>query len=234
MTLAESSFNAWIKLYRQTKDSPYSQTSYYAKGALAAFLISDALEQRSNGEWSLEHVLQSWFRTVRSKITDRTWSGLPDGGFAELVFELTGLSIADVIKHWVSKPNVDRCEWIAAFSTALEHRGKKLTLDANQNQAYALSGLKLRHSGADHELDYVPSASPAFKAGLFAGDVPIALDGMRITFERFDRMVEACAGRIVEIVFFRGDRLTVRQLDLASPRSDAFLMLLPQRVIDLS
>ena len=51
MTLAESSFNAWIKLYRQTKDSPYSQTSYYAKGALAAFLISDALEQRSNGEF---------------------------------------------------------------------------------------------------------------------------------------------------------------------------------------
>ena len=79
MTLAESSFNAWIKLYRQTKDSPYSQTSYYAKGALAAFLISDALEQRSNGEWTLEHVLQSWFCTVRSKITDRTWSGLPDG-----------------------------------------------------------------------------------------------------------------------------------------------------------
>ena len=79
MTLAESSFNAWIKLYRQTKDSPYSQTSYYAKGALAAFLINDALEQRSNGEWTLEHVLQSWFLTVRSKITDRTWSGLPDG-----------------------------------------------------------------------------------------------------------------------------------------------------------
>lgn len=47
-------------------------------------------------------------------------------------------------------------------------------------------------------------------------------------------MVEACAGRIVEIVFFRGDRLIVRQLDLASPRSNAFLMLLPQRVIDLS
>ena len=234
MTLAESSFNAWIKLYRQTKDSPYSQTSYYAKGALAAFLISDTLEQRSNGEWSLEHVLQSWFRGVRSKITENNWSGLPDGGFAELVFELTGISIADVIEHWVSKPNVDRSEWIAAFSTALEHRGKKLTLDANQNQAYALSGLKLRHSGADHELDYVPSASPAFEAGLFAGDVPIALDGMRITFERFDRMVEACAGRIVEIVFFRGDRLIVRQLDLASPRSNAFLMLLPQRVIDLS
>ena len=126
MTLAESSFNAWIKLYRQTKDSPYSQTSYYAKGALAAFLISDTLEQRSNGEWSLEHVLQSWFRGVRSKITENTWSGLPDGGFAELVFELTGISIADVIEHWVSKPNVDRSEWIAAFSTALEHRGKKL------------------------------------------------------------------------------------------------------------
>jgi len=49
-------------------------------------------------------------KAVRSKITDRTWSGLPDGGFAELVFELTGLSIADVIEHWVSKPNVDRCE----------------------------------------------------------------------------------------------------------------------------
>ena len=80
----------------------------------------------------------------------------------------------------------------------------------------------------------MPSASPAFEAGLFAGDVPIALDGMRITFERFDRMVEACAGRVVEIVFFRGDRLIVRQLDLASPRSNAFLMLLPQRVIDLS
>ena len=35
-SLAESSFDAWIKYYRQDENSPNAQTSYYLKGSLVA------------------------------------------------------------------------------------------------------------------------------------------------------------------------------------------------------
>ena len=228
MTLADSSFNAWVKLYRQTEDSPYSQTSYYAKGALAAFLIDDALQVRSDGVWSLARLLQVWFATARQDIQAGRWTGLPDGGFAELALELTGISLQDVIDQWVRNPEFCRADWMQALNAALLRRNRRLVPDEEAGRAFALAGLKLR--GRSLALDYVPSSSPAFAAGLFAGDEIAAVDGERASPDRFERMIEAARGRSVEVAFFRSDRLFTTLLDLSQPISEDFAALLPMRV----
>ena len=45
-SVAESSFDAWIKFYRQDENSPNAVVSYYAKGALVALALDLTLRER--------------------------------------------------------------------------------------------------------------------------------------------------------------------------------------------
>jgi predicted metalloprotease with PDZ domain len=48
-TVEESSFDSWIKYYRQDENSINSQVSYYDKGALLGLLLDLEIRKRSNG-----------------------------------------------------------------------------------------------------------------------------------------------------------------------------------------
>ena len=61
-TLAESSFTAWNKYYKQDENSPNAIVSYYQKGALAALCLDLLIRQKSRGEHSLDSVMQQHYR----------------------------------------------------------------------------------------------------------------------------------------------------------------------------
>ena len=47
-SLADSSFDAWIKYYRQDENSPNAIVSYYVKGSLVALLLDLVLRTESD------------------------------------------------------------------------------------------------------------------------------------------------------------------------------------------
>ena len=53
-SVADSSFDAWTKYYRQDENSPNSIVSYYAKGALVALALDLEIRARTQGERSLD------------------------------------------------------------------------------------------------------------------------------------------------------------------------------------
>src|SRR6185369_5314505 len=57
-TVEESSFDSWIKYYRQDENSINSQVSYYDKGALLGLLLDLEIRKRSNGAKSLDVVMR--------------------------------------------------------------------------------------------------------------------------------------------------------------------------------
>jgi predicted metalloprotease with PDZ domain len=57
-TVEESSFDSWIKYYRQDENSINSQVSYYDKGALLGLLLDLEIRKRSNGAKSLDDVMR--------------------------------------------------------------------------------------------------------------------------------------------------------------------------------
>ena len=52
-TLFESSYDTWIKYYRQDENSKNSTVSYYTKGALVALMLNIEIITSSNCEKSL-------------------------------------------------------------------------------------------------------------------------------------------------------------------------------------
>lgn len=56
--LAASSFDAWTKLYQADANSPNNMVSYYSKGAVFALYLDLFIRKHSNGEASLDNVMQ--------------------------------------------------------------------------------------------------------------------------------------------------------------------------------
>ncbi|MCI0355691.1 MAG: hypothetical protein L0099_11725, partial [Acidobacteria bacterium] len=62
-TLAEASFDTWIKFYRPDENSPNSQISYYNKGALVALCLDLKLRLLTDSQRSLDDVMRAlWQR----------------------------------------------------------------------------------------------------------------------------------------------------------------------------
>ena len=69
-SVAESSFDAWTKFYKQDANAPNAIISYYTKGALIAATLDLKLRAESDGEVSLDDVMRDcwerWGRVSRA------------------------------------------------------------------------------------------------------------------------------------------------------------------------
>lgn len=230
MTLAESGFNAWTKLYRPSQDSFYSQVSYYTKGALAALIIDHELCTRSEGTVSLENFLVAWFAQTRTDIASNRWKGLPDEGIGAVILELTGIDLRNLIDRLVHGKN-DRSWWSASVEAALQARGFAVVPAPDVPASLRLAGLRWTARNDSVVAGTVLSGSPAFSAGLFAGDEIIAVDGERSTRENIERQIELAARRCITVHYFRDSRLLSGPLDLTVPLNPACEALLPARIV---
>src|SRR5436853_3957205 len=60
-TLAQASFDAWIKHYRPDESTPNTAVSYYLKGSVVGFLLDLELRRRSRGAQSLDGLVRALF-----------------------------------------------------------------------------------------------------------------------------------------------------------------------------
>lgn len=91
-TLAQSSFSAWHKYYKQDENSPNAITSYYKQGALFAMCLD--LVIRDNSEYNLDFVMKNLFARYAA-----TAQGTHEGEWQMLASELTGLTLQDFFQH---------------------------------------------------------------------------------------------------------------------------------------
>jgi predicted metalloprotease with PDZ domain len=102
------------------------------------------------------------------------------------------------------------------LDTLLAPFGVSLAPDLDKNGRPAL-GARVR-GGADCTLLSVHDGSAAQKAGLSAGDVLIAIDGLRVTGANLDTLLSRyLPGAKVEVHAFRRDELRTTQVKLDGP-----------------
>lgn len=62
-SVAEASFDAWIKYYRQNENSNNSQVNYYVRGALLTMLLDILIIHNSEGKYCLDDVMCEAYNT---------------------------------------------------------------------------------------------------------------------------------------------------------------------------
>ncbi len=91
-SVAQSSFDAWVKYYRQDENTANATVSYYTKGALVALCFD--LTLRLEGHTTLDEVMRAlWLRCKAGPMAE--------ADFAAVLKELGGRSYARELAAWV-------------------------------------------------------------------------------------------------------------------------------------
>jgi predicted metalloprotease with PDZ domain len=223
-SLADSSYDAWTKFYRQDEDAPNAIVSYYAKGALAALALDLTLRKETDGRTTLDHVWQAlWERHGKPLV------GVPEDGIEKLAEELSGLELGSFFDAAIrGTGDLPLVELLAHFGVELAFRpadgpddkgGKASSTPVAKLRGRGELGARVVSGGGGAKLANVYSGGAAHKAGLSAGDVVIAADGIKVSgSDLVKRLGKRPPGSRVALHAFRRDELMRFTLTLQAPR----------------
>lgn len=163
-SVAQSSFDAWVKYYRGDENTPNATISYYTKGSLVALALDLTLRARGTG--SLDDVMRGlWARSDGGPISQ--------DDIAAVLHEVGGRSMAAELQAWVHgtgelplKELLQRAgvNWSQQAPTMAQRLGLRVSESA-------LTGIKVSH---------VLRGGAAEAAGLSAGDELLGIDDWRL------------------------------------------------------
>ncbi|MBS0444547.1 MAG: M61 family metallopeptidase [Proteobacteria bacterium] len=200
-SLAQASFDAWVKFYRSDENTPNATISYYAKGALVALALD--LTLRREGRGTLDDVMR------------RLWAASGHGGpigeydIRAALREVGGRAYDTELDAWVhgtdDPPLADLfdafgVQWQAAPATLAQRLGVRVAESA-------LTGIKVSH---------VLRGGAAERAGIAPGDEVLAVQGWRV--RRLDEALHVLEpGQPVPLLVARDQRVLGLELVLPDP-----------------
>jgi predicted metalloprotease with PDZ domain len=212
-TVEDSSFDTWIKFYRQDENSINSQVSYYDKGAILGLLLDLEIRQRSKNGKSLDDVLRYLYVEFFKKNRNYT-----PADFQKACELMAGSSLEDFFKRYV------RGTEELNYSVALEAAGLRLdTTGTGTGDEKVYFGADVAQEEDRLIVRRVYAGSPAYEQGLNAGDQIVALDNMRVTRDFFNaRLAEKKPGDLINLTIFRFDDLSTLLIKLAERREGTY------------
>ncbi|MGH2569279.1 MAG: M61 family metallopeptidase, partial [Bacteroidota bacterium] len=192
-SLAESSFDAWVKFWKRSEQAINYESHYYDKGANVSLLLDLEIRQRTKNKRSLDDVMRAMFERFPLSGTGYT---LAD--FQKVAEEFAGGSLKEFFDDYIrgTKP----LEWEQHLGFA----GLQLTAKDPETKPW----LGITVSGDRLHVTRVLAGSPAFEAGINVGDEVVALDGYRANASFLNtRPAEMKEGDKVRLTIIRDDRL---------------------------
>lgn len=228
-SLADSSFNAWTRFYRQDENAVNAVVSYYAKGSLVALCLDAHLHGLG---LSLDGLMQRcWLH----------YGAAEDGSDEDTFFTLLAQysqspTLASTVESWVNTPT--ELPLVAAFEQlglTLSWRQAEHQTDLSGAKSPATisvePGLHFDVKADGLQITAVRNGSSAHRAGFSAGDLLIAVQGLKATEPTFKQMLNRNAtGDTLQCHLFHQQRLL--QLDLclqAAPATVAVITAVAQK-----
>ena len=189
-TVAQSSFDAWVKYYRGDENTPNSTISYYTKGSLVALALD--LTLRGSGKATLDDLMLAlWRRSSGGPVSEEE--------ILEELQALGGRAIAKQLHGWVHglgdlplKPLLQQ--------VGIDWRDESPSLTMQL-------GLRLAESPlAGVHVKSVLRDGAAEAAGVSPGDELLAVDGWRVR-RLDDSQAWLRAGAAFELLLVRDQRL---------------------------
>ncbi|MFK8051470.1 MAG: M61 family metallopeptidase [Woeseiaceae bacterium] len=218
-TLADSSFDAWTKFYKQDENAPNAIISYYAKGALAALALD--LKLRAETETTLDAVMRECWQ--RFYLTDG--AGIPEDGFERVASELADRDLSSFFDHAIrSTSDIDVAELFKPFGIQVQLHCAADSSDTggidHKHRRQVDSGIRF-DPGNSSRIRSVIAGSAAADAGLSAGDQVVALNGRKAGRKQFDLLMQSAGpGDTMAVHAFRRDLLAEYSLTLRSADAD--------------
>ena len=225
-TVADASWDAWIKYYRQDENSPNALVSYYLKGSLIALCLDLLIRDQTKGRRSLDDVMRALWERY-----GRTGAGIPEDGVERIAEEISGARLKGFFDLALrSTKEIPLKSWLSTMGIELHLRTSAGSADKggtagskNAARPSAKLGARTAEDPAGAKLTHVLDGGAAQTAGLSAGDVIVALDGLRVNAKSLDQRLSAHT-RSATLHYFRRDELCTTALPiLPAPLDTSYL-----------
>jgi predicted metalloprotease with PDZ domain len=226
-TLAESSYYAWTKFYKQDESAINTIVSYYTKGSLAALSLDLHLRKKTKGRTSLDTVMRALWKKY-----GRTGIGIPEDGIEAVAAEVSGLNLKIFFDQTI------RSTQQLPLKKLLSHAGIELHFTAPQN-ALDSGGVINEPTNANvrkikHDLGFTYTDTPsglrvkqvfdnsaAQRSGLAPQDMIVAFNRTRPSKNNVQRIVDLeKKNTSIPIHIFRDDVLHKLQFKIEPAQRD--------------
>lgn len=168
-SVADASFDAWIKYYRRNENSNNSQVSYYDKGSIVASLLNLMIIEHSGAKQNLDDLMSYLYKEYYEK-KDK---GFSDEEFKKAAEKFTGRDLSEFYNKFILGTESIN------YESYLLIAGLKLTnINATKNEA--LLGANSSVSNGKVLITSVLKNTPAYTAGINVNDEIIAIDNYRV------------------------------------------------------
>lgn len=171
-TLEQSSFNAWIKLYRPDENTKNSSVSYYLKGGIAFFMLNVLLDEQG------KHI-QDLIKRLWDDYQNHPKLGIDKAQFMKMLQDLAGEQVCETFDVMLSTTEeID-------FEYYLNKMGIEVVYE---NATGADLGVSVDFIGDRVIINSVELDAAAYRSGLNAADEIIAINGMRVLRDQLTQL----------------------------------------------
>ena len=231
-SLAESSFTAWNKFYKQDENSPNAIVSYYQKGALAALCLDLAIRNKSSGRHTLDSVMQQHYRDWLD-----TRQGIPEKQWQARCQVFTGLDLEDFFQTTLyTTADLPLAELLATIGIGLQwqaqprsHGGAFLSEPPTETPAPVSDfGARFKQNSDHATLTHVFNGGSAENAALCPQDKIIAIDGYACT-DLAAQWAQLPIGATARLHYFRTGILYVADITVQAAEADTAVLYITDR-----
>ena len=200
-SVAESSFDAWIKLYRNDENTGNAGISYYNKGALVALCLDLTLLAKSDGRYRLFDVVKEFYSQAKQKDNKRI--GISSADMGAVIGQFIPLADWEEFeRRYVNDVEELPLEALLVANGIKIHTNTKETADKNIPW-----GMRCSETPLGLKVNRVSRNSAAAKAGISAHDIIVAIDDIKADTKQLATL--SAATRAVQCHLFRRDELIV-------------------------
>jgi predicted metalloprotease with PDZ domain len=229
-SVTESSLEAWTKYYKQDENSPNAIVSYYVKGALIGLCLDLLLREKTGDRVSLDTLMQRLWQDF-----GQAGRGVGEDDIPRLAAELCGDPLTEFWQEALyGTGELPLAELLTTRGVDWALRPAENAADAGgkpgsgEARSKAWLGARTAAGEGGASLATVFTDSPAQAAGLSAGDVLIAINGLRVNGGNIEKMLAGYApGDVLELHAFRRDELMRFTATLAPAPADTCVLTLP-------
>lgn len=194
-TLAESSFDAWIKYWVNTPNKWNSESDYYSKGASVSLMLDLEIRNNTANKSSLDDVMRAMYERF-----PLTAGGYTNADFIKVSEEYAGESLQDFFDSYLY--GLTPLDWHKYLSYA----GLDLTI-TDILKPYI--GISTHDSNGKLYINSIIYGSPAYLSGLDVGDEIVSVNSKQVDAEKITELIMGLKeGDIVKLSRIRDGRIS--------------------------
>jgi predicted metalloprotease with PDZ domain len=209
--LGESSFDAWIKLYRRESHSDNNQISYYLKGQWVSLLLDLIIREKHHNQQSLDDVMRIlWHRYGKGEI------GFTPEDLQIIIAEIADTDLTDFCHRYLNTTEeLPFNKYFAPFGLSV----KPIT----EPETLPYLGIRIQSEHGKEVIKFVEADSPAAKAGIDPEHEILAIDGIRVDANTIsDRLKDYQVNDTIAISLFHQDQLITVNATLTQPQPSRY------------